>query len=432
LRARLLRLSKRPFLRSVVVVASGSAASQAITLVFAPLVTRLYGPEAYGVQGVFLMVVSIASAVAALTYPVAIVLPESDADALGLAKLSMTIAVLMSLLISAALFFAGPALLRAINAEQLLDFMYLIPLAVLVAVAGNVLSQWLIRKRAFYLTSTVGAASTALINAAKVSIGTAYPTALALILVNTAGGFLNGVLLYAGWRRCSRGDASPLEKGASSWALAKRYKDFALLRTPQNLLNSASLGLPIILLTTFFGAGSAGFYALASSVLAVPATLVGGSVMQVFYPHFNEAVQKRGDYPRLLLKTTIVMAAVGALPFAVVIGLGPSLFGFVFGAQWSTAGEYAQWLSVWLFFGFLNRPVVSALQVLRRQGVLLVYEICSVVLRTLVLYVGFLLLQDDVKLVAVFSIAGAALNAFLVLYVLRLSRTLWRRQETGP
>jgi O-antigen/teichoic acid export membrane protein len=81
--------SKRPFIRNVATVAGGTVASHAILIAFSPLITRLYGAAAYGILGVFMFIVVVMGAIAAMTYPVAIVLPKSDAEAAGLARLSI-------------------------------------------------------------------------------------------------------------------------------------------------------------------------------------------------------------------------------------------------------------------------------------------------------------------------------------------------------
>jgi IS5 family transposase len=71
----------------VAVVASGTAGAQAITMGFSPVITRLYGPEAFGLLGVFMAMVQVLVPAAALTYPIAIVLPKEDRDARVLARL---------------------------------------------------------------------------------------------------------------------------------------------------------------------------------------------------------------------------------------------------------------------------------------------------------------------------------------------------------
>ncbi|UCZ56541.1 hypothetical protein LGV61_12545 [Desulfurispirillum indicum] len=41
----LTKLYNSKFIRNVAIVASGTAAAQAITMAFAPIITRIYGPE---------------------------------------------------------------------------------------------------------------------------------------------------------------------------------------------------------------------------------------------------------------------------------------------------------------------------------------------------------------------------------------------------
>src|SRR5690606_1762083 len=73
-------------------------------------------------------------------------------------------------------------------------------------------------------------------------------------------------------------------------ALARRYRDFPLFRAPQLLLNSASLGLPVVLLAAFFGPSVAGQYSLAWSLLFAPVLLAGRAVSSVLYPKITSAL----------------------------------------------------------------------------------------------------------------------------------------------
>jgi len=56
-------------LRNVFAVASGTAAAQVVVFAFSPLITRIYSPEVFGLQGVFLSLIGILSPVIALRYP---------------------------------------------------------------------------------------------------------------------------------------------------------------------------------------------------------------------------------------------------------------------------------------------------------------------------------------------------------------------------
>jgi O-antigen/teichoic acid export membrane protein len=417
------QLAHRPFVRNIATVATGAAATQVVTFAFAPLITRLYGPEAYGLQGVFMSVVGLLATVAALSYPTAIVLPKRDADARGLAFLSISIGIGTSALAALAIAYLGTYLLARVNAAEIADFALLIPAAMLTSVFGATLGQWLVRERAFKLVAGLGVVTAALLGTIKVGLGLVNPTAGALIATNVVGAVVGTAIAYIAWRRARtrRPVASTGGPQASLWRLARRHADFPLLRTPQNLINSASQSLPVLLLATYFGAGASGQYSIAIAVLGVPATLIGGAVMTVFYPRINDAIADGEDARALIVRATVGMAATAALPFLGIVLLGPMLFSLVFGPAWEMAGTYAQWLAPWLFLQFLNKPAVAAIPPLRLQGGLLVYELFSTGAKVAALFVGWAMFDDPVVAVALFSASGVVAYALLISWVVRRS-----------
>lgn len=419
-------LSRRPFLRNVATLASGTAIAQVITMAFSPVITRLFGPEAYGLQGVFTSVGSILATVAAFTYPTAIVLPKSDDDAMALVRLSIYVGIAMSGLSVLVLSHFGPDLLALLNAGQIQHFIYLLPFFMMVSVINAVTSNWAIRRQAFTLTARVAIASNFLFGALKVGVGLVYPTAKSLIIANTLSGLIAAAMTAIGLSRGNCPAAKPKAKAPKAtktpWQLAKDHCDFALFRTPQNLLNVISHSLPVMMLSSYFGSEAVGHYAIASAVLAMPAGLIGQSVTQVFYPRITKAVNEGQDARALIVKATSGLAVVGAIPFVLVIVFGPDLFAFAFGADWERAGIYAQWLSLWLFFQYINKPAVSAIPALRIQRGLLIYELFSTASKVLALYLGYSIFRSDTSAIALFSIVGVIAYSWLIIWVIVRSR----------
>jgi O-antigen/teichoic acid export membrane protein len=421
LRKQLVKFSRQPFVRNVAIIAGGTAASQVVVLLFAPLITRLYGPEAYGLQAVFAAIVVLASTVSALSYPVAIVLPKSDADAFGLVRLSLWLGLGVSILAALFLHFYGVRILAFVDASDIAPFIYLIPFAMFISVIGATTSQWTIRQRFFSLTAQAGVTSTLLINTLKTGLGFIAPSAAILIVTNVFGNLLLSTLLLLGIRKrrpLAKNEGIGLGGNHATWKIAKRYRDFPTWRTPQNLINAFSANLPILMLVRYVGPAAVGYYAIANAVLSVPSSLVGGSVAQVFYPKVNEAFQRGEDVRRLIIKATIGLIAIGFVPLAIIIGFGPKLFSLVFGEAWAQSGVYAQWLSVWLFFQYVNRPAVAAIPVLGLQRGLLIYELFSTGSKILALGFGFLIYDSDIVAIAFFSIIGAVAYIGLILWVI--------------
>jgi len=112
-----------------------------------------------------------------------------------------------------------------------------------------------------------------------------------------------------------------------------------------------------------------------------------------------------------------------------VIVAGPFLFEFVFGEKWHTAGIYAQWLSLWLFLQYINKPAVSAIPALQLQGGLLIYEIFSTGTKLLALWLGFIVFKSDVAAIALFSAFGVVAYVWLILWVIYRSKAQVQVQQ---
>ena len=421
---RLIRqFSQRPFVRSVVTIASGTAAGQAIAMAFSPIITRLFGPEIYGLQGVFTSVGSILATLAALSYPTAIVLPKNDLDALALARLSIYIGIAISGLAILLLTYFGSELLAVLNAEQINDFIYLLPLYMMGSVVSAVMTYWLIRRQAFKLTAGVGVLNNLLIGVIKTGLGLLYPTAKSLITVTSLSGLIGAIMMIVGLRqRGSLNKSDSIESQKSVWQLAKDHYDFALFRTPRNLLEVISLSLPVMMLSIYFGPVAVGHYVIAATVLAMPARFVGQAVVLVFYPRITMAINEGQDARGLIAKATLGLAITGLIPFGLVALLGPVLFAFVFGADWAVAGIYAQWLSIWLFFEYIAKPTVWAIPALRLQRELLIFEIFNTGLKVFALYLGYIIFQTDIMAIALFSIFGVIAYICLMIWVMLYSK----------
>jgi O-antigen/teichoic acid export membrane protein len=410
------KFNSSPFAKNVAIVATGTAGAQAINIAFAPIITRLYGPEAFGVLGTFMAITAVFTPIAALTYPIAIVLPKRDADALGLARLSLLIAAGITLLLGLLLLVFKAQIVELLNLQTITSFVLLVPLFMLFSACLQVVRQWLIRKKQFSITARVGVATAFIVSSAKTVFGLINPVAAVLVVLATVGSALNAALLVIGARKTpqitTEADTSPTTPLRE---LAKRHQDFPFFRAPQMFISTISLNLPVLLLASFFGPAAAGFYSIGRSVLGLPSILITNSVGDVFYPRITEAAHKGENLTRLIVKATLALGAVGVLPFGLVIILGPWLFGLVFGAKWVLAGEYARWLALWSFFSFMNTPSVRSIPVLSLQGIFLAYEVIGVILRVAALGVGFYIFLSDILAVAIFSLVNVLLNFSLIL-----------------
>lgn len=426
------KLVKSNFVRNVFLVVTGTAGAQIITMLFAPIITRMYGAEAFGVLGTFAAILSVLTPIAAMAYPIAIVLPKSDKDAQGIAKLSVYIAIIISMVLFTVIFLFDGYLAKLFNLELVTNYLLLIPAAVFFAALQQVMLQWLIRKKQFKVTARIAVSQSFIINSAKAGVGVYSPVAAVLIILATLGNALYAIQLWIGankWSSVNDRIASENIPKTELKKLAYKHRDFPLYRAPQQFINALSQSLPVLMLASFFGPAAAGFYALGKTVLGVPSTLIGKAVGDVFYPRITEAAHNNENLFKLVLKATLALAVVGIIPFGIVIVLGPWLFGFVFGDEWVVAGEYARWLSLWLYFMFMNPPCNKVIPVLGIQGFYLFFTCITLAIRFAAMFVGYYVYNSDMISILFYSLSGAIINIVLIGIVLHKSRLYDKGKE---
>lgn len=402
------------------VVASGTAGAQAITMALTPFITRIYGPEAFGLLGTFMAVISVLTPMSALTYPIAIVLPKRDDEAVKLIKLSLIIAIATSSLVLLIIAFWGKALSTYFDADHLAKYLWFIPIAMLFSACYESLSQWLIRKELFNITAKVSILQSIINNLTKIGVGLLYPFGGALILIQTTAQAVSSSLLFIAAKSTFLVDNKVKRdiENKSLKQLAYQYRDFAIFRAPEVTINAASQSLPILMLASLFGPASAGFYTLGRSVLGLPSSLIGAAIGNVFYPHITKAANDSQPIYPLIKKATLALFFIGCIPFGIIMAFGPLLFNLVFGAEWATAGEYSRWLALWLLVGFTINPSIKAIPIIKAQGFQLGWTIITLSLRVGSLLLAYYLFKTEISAIVAFSITGAITNIILILIIL--------------
>lgn len=419
--------------RDIALVASGTAGAQAITMAFSPLITRIYSPDAFGLLGTYTALLAILTPIAALAYPIAIVLPQDEREALALVRLSTILSFFIAILACIFLTLGGGWLSTLLGAESIANYLFLIPLAMLFAAFVQVAQQWLIRKKEFGVIARTALVQAVILNCAKTGVGWFHPFGAVLIVLATLGHVLQAVLLFLGakWRYEPSTSSHDQKPQQSLRELLYRYRDFPLYRAPQNFINAASQSLPVLMLAAFFGPAAAGFYTIAKMVMGMPTMLVGKAVNDVFYPRITEAARNGENLPRHITRATMALFAVSILPFGLVMLFGAWLFSFVFGDEWVRAGEYAQWLAVFFLFNFINKPSVAAVPALGIQQGLLVYEVFSTGGKVIGLAAGFYLFKSDLWAVALFSLSGTLTYIAMIIWIVYRAKLRLLDGKTG-
>lgn len=415
-------LRENKFFKSVAVLASGTFLAQAITIIFTPIVTRLYGPEAFGTLGVFTSLLAVVVPIAALSYPFAIVLPSSEKHAIGLLKLSLNITIIVTISLITILFFFKDPILIILNIETLGNFIWFIPIGIFFSGLYDSLTNLMIRRGKFK-TKAIATVTTSLIqNGAKSLLGIFYPYAACLVIISSISNAFNSLALYY-LGLSSKAKARIILKWSNSnlFELAKKYRAFAYFQTPQMVLNAASKSISVIMLTAFYGPTEAGYFTLAFMTLTLPTNIVGSAIGNAIYPKFAESARNNSALAPMIGKASLVLACLGMLPYMMIMIMGPFVYPIVFGDDWVVSGEYARWLALVSWTSFMMLPSVKMLPILKAQNLHFVFTSVLMVCTVLAFYIGNFLFDNSIQVIILYSSINAALNILLLIMTYILS-----------
>lgn len=352
---------KNQFARSVGVLVGGTAGAQLLLVLSAPLLTRLYSPEDFGMLAVYISILSLFTVVASLRYELAIPLPEDDQTAANILVLCIIIVLFMTGFSGLIVTLWGDEIAVALDVPELANYFWLLPIGVLLIGTFQVFNYWALRVKEFTVI-------------AKIKIYQAITTVSLQLMTFKVG----GVGLLAGQVVGQGLGSVTLAKSALSKpeicqvsiegirCVAVRYKHFPLFSTWAGFFNTAGSQIPPLLFALIFGSVSAGLYALANRVLALPMAFVGQAISSVLLSEAAER-HRQNSLVELLVVVHRKLVLIITGPVLLLILWGPDLFKFVFGNQWEQAGLVAAWLSLWIFFSFTTSPLSSVYEILERQ-----------------------------------------------------------------
>src|SRR5690625_3007679 len=107
---------------------------------------------------------------------------------------------------------------------------------------------------------------------------------------------------------------------------------------------------------------------------------------------------------------------------------GGPIFSFIFGGQWHTAGQYAQWIALWLLFSLSARPVIATIPVVSMQGWFLTLETIFTILKIAGFLIGAIIYKSALVAVAIYCVVSCVL--YLTLLISTINHATKNRHES--
>ncbi len=397
---------------------SSSALAQGVSLLVAPVLSRLFTPEDFGLVALYLAILSVLSVFSTAKYEQAIMLPRDSSAAVHLFRLVLIISLVFSAFTAVAVLLFNSRITGLLGNSDISPWLYLLPLSLLLHAMVQASTFYANRKKEFKSIATTTILQNISLNSVRLGDGFLKITGNGLISGQiiaqmVAAAYLTGKTLTRIRKAAVGFSPGEIKKQAIAYL---QYPRFNMMLS---LTNNLSGSLPVFLFTWGFSAEVAGLYAFGYTFVFRPLGLFSQSTQQVLSQKTIESYHSgRNIFPGLLKMAGRFFLA-GIIPFVIFALWAPDIFSFLFSDSYREAGTYLQILSPWLFMVYLSSPLSFLPELFFRQKKAMLIDLIYLVLRFAALITGIYL--GDLKLTLILfsgvSTIVVGYNLFWYLYL---------------
>jgi lipopolysaccharide exporter len=399
------------FKRNLAITFSGQALGQVVGFLFTPFIARAYGPENYGVFSLFVAVATNLSSVATLQFPTGYVAARNQKELYTLLQITLLSLLFFSGTFATLVFFFRDTLLSILDAGSLSNLIYLVPLYAFIMGFDYIMLGWNIYLKEF------GRGAIAKISSIILSKGTTLfyglfvaSSPLGLVIGSSLIYPLESTIKFSGRIRAEFPKLFRFTGLQELKEVFLRYKSYPLFVTPGLLVSSINGQLPVYFFFIYFQNSFVGLFALASSIVTIPISVITNSTTTVFLQKAAETYRTNASLlSNLVLTLHNKLFLICVVPLTLFAFLSEGLFVMIFGVQWEQAGWIAAFLAVSAILSVPQQPLSVLFRLLNKEHHNLMLSAASILLRAAGLGVG--VFYNDIEI----AIAGFALGTILTL-----------------
>jgi O-antigen/teichoic acid export membrane protein len=361
------RIQNSSFLKNALTLISSTVVAQLLPIVTAPILTRIYSPDDYGVLGIYMAISGLFSVFSTLGYANAIMIAKEEDEARKLMTICMYNALFVALISLLVVLILRGVISKYFQLEKLSDiYLYFIPFTVLLNGLNSALSVWANRKGQYKRMAFSRIGTSVLTPSISIFFGLVYHSFFGLFLGLIAGQFIFTFVL---WFQSLKDDIQLFQ--FFNLNLLKtfyiKHKNFFTFSLPADFINNFTNQIPVFMLSTLAGTAIVGQYNMSNRMLGLPSSFISGSIGEVFKQRATEDYHKTGSCLPIFIKTLKTLFFLSLPIFSLIFFFGPDLFAFAFGAKWRQAGEFSRIMALMFFFRFFVSPLTYTFFIKNKQ-----------------------------------------------------------------
>jgi O-antigen/teichoic acid export membrane protein len=425
-------ITKNIYFKNLTTLTIGAVFAQSIGIFAAPILSRIYSPEDYGVYAIFASVVTILSTIFPLRYESKIIVPKDDDEVNALLLVIFYSTIILGSLIFVLTLFSSDILYKKIGIFKLGFWLKFTILAAICTAITNSFYYYLVKKNNFKHI-TYSRIFTSLISTIfAITLGLNFINSgliISQIISLTLG--LAFVILISNFKFPKK-----INQKKYLFRIASKHKSAPLYLLPTSLVDVFSYQLQIFLIALWFKTSDVGSLRMSWTILALPASFIGSAIGQLFFQKFSNIWFEDIKYAKkFLLITWRNLFLVGLLPCILIVFFGKELFIFFLGQKWVFAGEIAAIMAPMFFITFISSPTSTTYISLGIEKIGFYLSLIVLITRPLSLYIG--MINNNLKLgiyIFVFlEIVNIVIYQVIALYHINKKKheSIFRKKETA-
>lgn len=408
---------KHKLRRQILTLIQGTAVAQFLPIIIAPILTRMYTPEQFGILAIYMAVISVLTPIVNARYELAISLPKQERNALALFVLTMRINFVISGLIAAIIIIFKNNIMQIFSLEDS-AWLWLLPVGLFFTGLINSFTYMNNRMERFNYLAKSKIYQAFSMSFTQLGLGVLKYGSIGLVIGYIVGQCISILNLNRNLNLKQMMAEQKINKQLIV-EVSKEYNEFPKYAMITHSMESFSAQTPNFFLTKFFGAATAGYYSLTNRTISMPLSLVGKAIGDVFLSNASKLYRERGECKAIYTKTLKALVVIPIIPFIILFIWGEELFGLVFGREWEVAGSYMRILLPAIYLQFVSNPLSHMFIIAKKIKLDLVIQIIIFILSISAFLVGNFIFKSTEVSLSLFS--GVLCLKYLIFIIISFS-----------
>jgi len=406
------------FRSAVLTISVATIIAQLITTLSTIFIARLYETEEIGILSLFVAAIALLSPISSLRLETAICIPESNKLGTNIVISSIGILLAYIAIISLILIIFAEPIFKQLNFLELIDYSWLIPIAVFLSGIYRIFNYWAIRKKQdkkIGKTRILQSAFSMLIQIALNSLN-----AIGLIIGYIVGQSTGFVSLAKGFK-FSDFNFDLLIEGY------KKYYKQSIISSIGLYMNVISNQLPLLVVGSIFGLETAAYYFLVNKLIKSPMTMIGRTINDLI---LREDTQKIHTFSRLIRYSHEKLSFIFMPACLFVFIHGPLIFEYFLGEEWRKSGVMASYLMPMLYMQITTQPFSNVFYMLKKSSIFTIWQISLLCITVLSLYIASS--ENDIITTLIYlSFSGVLMYIVLALIIFKIIKLNYLEVSKG-